>query len=253
MVQHVLFQCRFPHDRMVRDKRGQIKKKNAKQQKQNGAPNELVPPQQVLNPEQKTQDGAEGFLEVLDWRRLENLRLSDEKLDSWLQTEADPANWRTHVRPFTSPEEYKLVKLTHQQLQHSSYYWGSMSMQEAHKILRLTSAGTFLIRDSGQTDVFFTLSYHSDDGPTSIRVVLRKLLFNLLGSQKTFPSLFDLLAYYSRPSCKLTTPYRRQRPERLKQICRRALVCTYGAENVRTLDGLSREVKDYVQAYPYSI
>ncbi|XP_077460759.1 suppressor of cytokine signaling 1-like [Stigmatopora argus] len=250
MVQHVLFQCRFPYDRMVRDQQSK-KKKKAKPQKPNQDVEEPVKPLQ--SPGQKNQDGAESSLEVLDWRQLDRLHLSDENIERWFQREAESPNWPTHVRPFAGPEQYQLVRRTYHQLQHSAYYWGAMSMQEAHQILVFTSAGTFLIRDSGQNDVFFTLSYHAEDGPASVRVVLRELLFALLGSQKTFPSLFDLLAHYCRPSCKLTAPYRRQRPERLKQMCRRALVRTYGADNVRTLTGLSREAKDYVGAYPYSI
>ncbi|KAM9819544.1 suppressor of cytokine signaling 1-like [Syngnathus typhle] len=241
--------------RMVKDKlkRTVRKKKNSKQKKQNQAPDEPATSQQVPNTEHEKQDVAERPLETLEWSHLDNLHLSDDQLETWCQSGAAAAILPTHQRPFNSWKEYKLVKRTYRQLQHSSYYWGSMNMEEAHKILWLTSPGTFLIRDSGQSDVFFTLSYHSDDGPTSVRVVLRKLLFGLCGSQKTFASLFDLLAYYSGPSRKLTTPYRRQRPECLKQICRRALVQTYGAENIRNLAGLSCEVKDYVHEYPYSI
>lgn len=108
-------------------------------------------------------------------------------------------------------------------------------------------------RDSGQPDVFFTLSYQSSCGPTSVRVQLNNLLFSLHGSQRTFTSLFKLLTYYTGSSCKLTVPYRRQRPERLKQMCRRALVRTFGAETISTLPRLSTQIKDYVHAYPHSI
>lgn len=107
-------------------------------------------------------------------------------------------------------------------------------------------------RDSCQPDIFFTLSYQSDEGPISIRIQLKDLLFSLCGSQRTFTSLFSLLAYYSSSSCKLTTPYRRQRPELLKQMCRRALIRRYRAEDVSSLPGLSK-IKDYVLAYPYCI
>ncbi|XP_061736794.1 suppressor of cytokine signaling 1b isoform X3 [Nerophis ophidion] len=165
------------------------------------------------------------------------------------ETGADSAILPSHLRPFHSREEYRLVRQTHQQLLHSSYYWGPLSMVEAHKTLAHSSPGTFLIRDSGQPDVFFTLSYQSAVGPVSVRVMLDKLLFSLYGCQKTFPSLFALLAFYN----KLSRPHRRQRPELLKQMCRRALVRTYGADKVRTLPGLSMEVKDYVLAYPHAI
>ncbi|XP_061686818.1 suppressor of cytokine signaling 1-like [Syngnathoides biaculeatus] len=258
MVQYAGVQYRYPVKRMVREKpdRTEKKKKDVKQPNTSPDPDEPATPQQVQRSGQKNQDATEGRPDALHCSHLHSLHsvhLSDEQLETWSKRGPEAANLPTHLRPFSSPEEYKLVKRTHQELQHSSYYWGAMTMEEAHRILTLASPGTFLIRDSGQPDVFFTLSYHSDDGPMSIRVVLRKLLFSLCGSQKTFPSLFDLLAHYSGPSCKLTTPYRRQRPERLMQICRRALVRTYGAENIRNLTGLSSEVKDYIHAYPHAI
>ncbi|XP_040892326.1 suppressor of cytokine signaling 1b isoform X2 [Toxotes jaculatrix] len=172
-----------------------------------------------------------------------------EELVSGADTECLP----THLRPFSSQAEYELVKKTYQQLQHSGYYWGPMTMEEAHEILTHALLGTFLIRDSGQPDVFFTLSYQSEDGPTSVRVQLNNLLFNLHGSQRTFASLFTLLTYYTSSSCKLTVPYRRQRPESLKQTCRRAFIRTYGAENTSSLPGLSLQVKNYIRAYPHCI
>ncbi|KAF3852412.1 hypothetical protein F7725_005767 [Dissostichus mawsoni] len=153
----------------------------------------------------------------------------------------------------SSAAEYRLVKHTYQQLQHSGYYWGSMPMEEAHAILTQTPLGTFLIRDSGQTDVFFTLSYQSDDGPTSVRVQLNNLLFSLYGSTRTFDSFFALLTFYTGSSCKLTSPYRKQRPEYLKQMCRRAVIGLYGAEHLSTLPGLSPQLKNYVQSYPFCI
>lgn len=108
-------------------------------------------------------------------------------------------------------------------------------------------------RDSGQPDVFFTLSYQSEDGPTSVRIILENLLFNLYGSLRTFSSLFALLTYYTSSSCKLTEPYRKQRPERLKQMCRRAVIRAYGSECTSTLPGLSVQMKAYVRAYPHCI
>uniref|UniRef100_A0A3Q0S3P9 Suppressor of cytokine signaling 1b n=1 Tax=Amphilophus citrinellus TaxID=61819 RepID=A0A3Q0S3P9_AMPCI len=192
-------------------------------------------------------------------RRLDLLRWfkdnTKEEADFWVSpaTGADVDSVPTHLRPFTSEAEYKLVKSTYHQLLHSGYYWGPMTMEEAHEILRHAPAGTFLIRDSGQPDVFFTLSYQSDDGPTSIRVQLNKLLFSLYGSQRTFASLFALLTYYTSSGCKLTVPYRKQRPERLKQMCRRAFVRAFGAESISKLPRLNMQVKGYVHAYPHSI
>lgn len=174
----------------------------------------------------------------------------------WRQTlsKLDSVALPTHLRPFSSPEQYRLVKQTFLQLQHSGYYWGALTMEAAHAMLSDAPLGTFLIRDSVQPDVFFTLSYRSNDAPTSVRVLLNKdLFFSLHGSHKTFPSLFALLAHYTGPSCKLTAPHRKERPERLMHMCRRALVRAYGADSIRTVPGLSAENKNYIYLYPYSI
>ncbi|KAK7929585.1 hypothetical protein WMY93_005980 [Mugilogobius chulae] len=146
-------------------------------------------------------DGAEADLSEqlpdfsLELHKWKSERDSPEEL-SWRQalSEVDGDLFPTHLRPFSCPEQYRLVKQTYQQLQHSGYYWGALTMEEApcHAVPR--SPGTFLIRDSVQPDVFFTLSYRSEDGPTSVRVLLNKdLHFSLHGSHKTFPSLFALL------------------------------------------------------------
>ncbi|XP_034400876.1 suppressor of cytokine signaling 1b [Cyclopterus lumpus] len=179
-----------------------------------------------------------------------------EDAETWSQpiTGNEAEGFPTHLRPFSSAAEYKLVKKTYQQLQHSGYYWGSIAMEAAHDILTRAQPGTFLVRDSGQPDVFFTLSYQSaDGGPTSVRVQLNNLLFGLHGSHRTFASFFALLTHYTGSSCKLTSPYRKQRPERLKQMCRRALIGSHGAEKISGFPGLSTQVKDYIQAYPCCI
>lgn len=196
--------------------------------------------------------------------KLSDIQLEQQKWSSEPESPEELA-WRqalrevdaelpTHLHPFNSAEQYRLVRQTHQQLQHSGFYWGALTMEEAHTMLSDAPLGTFLIRDSVQPDVFFTLSYRSDKAPTSVRVLLNKdLLFSLHGSHKTFPSLFALLAHYTGSSCKLTTPHRKERPERLTNMCRRALVRTYGLDSIRTLSGLSAENKTYIYLYPYSI
>ncbi|CAL9700093.1 unnamed protein product [Knipowitschia caucasica] len=169
-------------------------------------------------------------------------------------SEVDSAPLPTHLRAFSSAEQYQLVKETHLQLLHSGYYWGALTMNQAHAILSSAPQGSFLIRDSIQSDVFFTLSYSSDDGPTSVRVLLNKdLQFSLHGSNKSFASFFALLSHYTGPSCKLSTPYRKQRPERLTHMCRRALVRVYGADCISTVSGLSNKDKQNIYLYPYSI
>ncbi|KAK2817269.1 hypothetical protein Q5P01_025460 [Channa striata] len=235
---------------MVRDN---IHRTVEQSQKQNQAAETPGQSQATGEPAERVNPGSQEPRQLSTLQR--NKFNRQEEPGTWCQplTGADADSLPTHLRPFSSEAEYHLVKSTYQQLKHSGYYWGPMTMEEAHAILAHAPMGTFLIRDSGQTDVFFTLSYQSDDGPTSVRVQLNNLLFNLHGSQRTFTSLFDLLTYYTSSSCKLTVPYREQRPERLKQMCRRALIRTCGAETISTLPTLSNQIKDYVHAYPHSI
>ncbi|XP_058496972.1 suppressor of cytokine signaling 1-like [Solea solea] len=244
--------------RMVRDNLDQTAQQSQNQSQAGETQGRGQHAEERAGPERSTDnvnaDSKEPTERQLDFLLWKKLRLEQEP-DTWHQlvTAGDADQLPTHLRPFSSPAEYELVKSTYQQLQHSGYYWGPMSMEEAHKILSQTLLGTFLIRDSCQPNVFFTLSYQSEDGPTSVRVQLNNLLFSLHGSQKNFPSFFTLLTYYTSSSCKLTVPYRRQRPESLKQACRRAFVRTHGAEDISNSPGLSLQVKNYVCAYPHCI
>uniref|UniRef100_A0A3Q1GYB9 Suppressor of cytokine signaling 1b n=1 Tax=Acanthochromis polyacanthus TaxID=80966 RepID=A0A3Q1GYB9_9TELE len=254
MVQQAI-RTRILFCRMVRDNLSrtvvQSQKPNHAAKNQSQAPEEPTEPEAAPSPERvqpESHEPTERQLDLLLWSKLRK-----EGNESWSQPAPGADSLPSHLRPFSSEAEYKLVKCTYQQLQHSGYYWGPMSMEEAHDILTSAPLGTFLIRDSGQPDVFFTLSYQSDDGPTSVRVQLNNLLFSLYGSHRTFETLFALLTFYTSSSCKLTVPYRKQRPERLKQMCRRAFIHTHGAERMNTLSGLSKEVKAYIHAYPHCI
>uniref|UniRef100_A0A8C7N1E9 Suppressor of cytokine signaling 1-like n=1 Tax=Oncorhynchus kisutch TaxID=8019 RepID=A0A8C7N1E9_ONCKI len=151
-------------------------------------------------------------------------------------------------------QEYLLVRHTHRQLVHSGYYWGPMEMEEAHRTLLLTPPGSFLIRDSSQPDVFFTLSYHGDRGPVSVRVLLTSQSFRLNGSNKAFDSLFALLRFYVESSHRrLRRAWRREQPMTLQQLCRGRIVELYGAERIDSLPGLNQVVIQYLQDYPYSV
>ncbi|KAK6301155.1 hypothetical protein J4Q44_G00292530 [Coregonus suidteri] len=171
-----------------------------------------------------------------------------------LRPDPIPDPWATHLRTFSSQQEYVLVLRTHRQLLHSGYYWGPMGMEEAHNTLLLTPPGSFLIRDSRQLDVFFTLSYHGDQGPTSVRVLLTNQSFRLNGSIKAFDSLFALLRSYMESSHRrLRRAWRRERPMTLQQLCRGRVIEMYGAERIDSLPGINQVVAQYLRDYPYTI
>ncbi|XP_060716163.1 suppressor of cytokine signaling 1b [Tachysurus vachellii] len=169
-----------------------------------------------------------------------------------LDTVTHPAP-RTHFRPFRDVDERSLVASTTRFLGNSGFYWGPLDVDEAHARLMSLPIGTFLIRDSMQTDVFFTLSYRSEDGPTSVRVLLKSCGFALDGSKHAFPCLFELLNFYMKsPKRSLKQPYRGSAPQNLQELCRRAVVKTYGKENLNKLS-VSTVLKDFLQLYPFSI
>ncbi|XP_062866453.1 suppressor of cytokine signaling 1b [Trichomycterus rosablanca] len=160
---------------------------------------------------------------------------------------------QTHFRPFRDPKERSLVTQATQYLGNSGFYWGPLDVDEAHARLASLPTGTFLIRDSMQTDVFFTLSYCSPDGPTSVRVLLKDSGFALDGSKHTFPCLFELLEFYmSSPKRSLKRPYRGAVPQKLQELCRKAVVRTYGKENIEQLP-VSTVLKDFLHSYPFDI
>ncbi|XP_058236571.1 suppressor of cytokine signaling 1b [Hemibagrus wyckioides] len=159
----------------------------------------------------------------------------------------------THFRPFRDVDERSLVASTTRFLGNSGFYWGPLDVDEAHARLTTLPVGTFLIRDSMQTDVFFTLSYHSEDGPTSVRVLLKGCGFALDGSKHAFPCLFELLRFYMTSAKRsLKQPYRGSAPQKLQELCRRAVVKTYGKDNLDKLP-VTSVLRDFLQSYPFSI
>ncbi|XP_066517180.1 suppressor of cytokine signaling 1b [Hoplias malabaricus] len=159
----------------------------------------------------------------------------------------------THFHPFRHPEDRSIVSKAADYLAQSGFYWGPLDVDGAHSRLASHPVGTFLIRDSTQTDVFFTLSYRAEDGPTSVRVLLKDGAFSLDGSKHSFPCVFDLLEFYMRsPKRCLRMPYRGNAPQSLQEIARRAVVRTYGRQSIEELP-VSVGVKNFLNSYPFTI
>lgn len=159
----------------------------------------------------------------------------------------------THFRPFRHQRDCDLITQTMHYLSQSGFYWGPYEVDEAHTQLAKLPLGTFLLRDSMQTNVFFTLSYQAPEGPTSVRVLLKDGEFSLAGSKHTFSCLFGLLAYYiASPKKSLSRPYRGNAPQGLQELARRAVMNRCRKENIRQLP-LSRELQDFLSSYPFSI
>ncbi|XP_063069157.1 suppressor of cytokine signaling 1a [Engraulis encrasicolus] len=163
-----------------------------------------------------------------------------------------PRSSQTHFRPFRSEKDFKTITHTTSMLENSGFYWGPMTVEEAHNKLKNEPLGTFLIRDSRQKDVFFTLSYRAQSGPISIRINYRASCFSLSGSSESFDSLFKLLEYYiTSPKKSLTRPFRKEQVQTLQELCRRKIVESCGKEVDIDRIPVNPILKDFLHSYPY--
>ena len=121
--------------------------------------------------------------------------------------------------PLIAGRDHTVIMDTVAQLERASFYWGPLTVTEAHDKLRDAPVGRFLIRDSQQHNCFFTLSYRAEAEPLSVRIKYKDSKFSLTGSQRLFDSLFALLDHYTSPNNILNTPYRHRAPM-LQEVCR---------------------------------
>uniref|UniRef100_A0AAZ3SR40 SOCS box domain-containing protein n=1 Tax=Oncorhynchus tshawytscha TaxID=74940 RepID=A0AAZ3SR40_ONCTS len=146
----------------------------------------------------------------------------------------------THFPLFPCKVDFLLITRTAAMLERSGFYWGPLGVEEAHSRLKDVATGTFLIRDSRQKDVFFTLSIGQR--------------FSLAGSEHSFPCLFFLLEHYIHSSKKsLTVPYRKQRPT-LQELCRKQVAESCGGEVERVARvPVNPILKHFLLEFPYRI
>lgn len=82
----------------------------------------------------------------------------------------------SHYRIFRDCE-WEVVKRSLSLLQASGFYWGALSVHEAHARLLPEPVGTYLLRDSSQGNCLFSLSVRMPSGPVSLRISFRKGYF----------------------------------------------------------------------------
>lgn len=183
--------------------------------------------------------------------------------DSQLQRRSLPAleprspqlkpSQRTHFPTFACQEDCDIITATAAKLERSGFYWGPLGVEDAHRMLREAPLGSFLIRDSRQKDVFFTLSYHGKSGPVSVRVIYSGGKFSLACNQSTFPTLFALLEHYSSsPKKSLKVPCRRWKPT-LQELCRkRVMELCGGASHIHELP-VTHVAQEFLLQFPYKL
>ncbi|XP_019400773.1 PREDICTED: suppressor of cytokine signaling 1-like [Crocodylus porosus] len=89
-----------------------------------------------------------------------------------------PASSRlpTHYRVFRSCE-WEVLERSLNILQASGFYWGPLSVREAHAKLQREPVGTYLVRDSAQGNFLFSLSVRMPSGPVSLRISFQEGYF----------------------------------------------------------------------------
>ncbi|TRY86903.1 hypothetical protein DNTS_009022 [Danionella cerebrum] len=164
-----------------------------------------------------------------------------------------PVALQTHFRPFNYAKDFKIISKTTSMLEESGFYWGPMTVEEAHQKLSKEPVGSFLIRDSRQNDVFFTLSYKTQSGPVSVRINFKNSKFSLTGSKESFDSLFRLLEHYiSSPKKSLVRPCRKEPVGSLQQLCRRQIIQSCGGKNIVELP-VHPILRDFLQTFPHPL
>lgn len=120
-------------------------------------------------------------------------------------------------------------------------------------MLQDSPLGSFLIRDSRQKDVFFTLSYHAKSGPVSVRIIYNQKKFSLAGNERCFPTLFALLEYYvSSPKKSLSFPYRKWQPTLQERCRKRVMELCSGASQISELP-ITHVAQDFLLEFPYKL
>ncbi|KAK2833652.1 hypothetical protein Q5P01_017541 [Channa striata] len=164
-----------------------------------------------------------------------------------------PPGYLTHFPTFACKEDCQIITDTAAKLERSGFYWGPLGVEDAHRMLRDSPLGSFLIRDSRQKDVFFTLSYHAKTGPVSVRIDYKRQKFSLAGNERSFPTLFALLEHYiSSPKKSLSVPYRKWKPT-LQELCRKRIMEVYGGESKVPELQVTHVVQDFLLEFPYKL
>lgn len=164
-----------------------------------------------------------------------------------------PSQYLTHFPTFSSKEDCKIITDTASKLERSGFYWGPLGVEDAHRMLRDAPLGSFLIRDSRQKDVFFTLSYHAKSGPVSVRIDYKRQKFSLAGNERSFGTLFALLEHYiSSPKKSLSVPYRKWEPT-LQELCRKRVMELCGGGSKVSEMPLTHVVQDFLLEFPYKL
>ncbi|XP_029446238.1 suppressor of cytokine signaling 1-like [Rhinatrema bivittatum] len=167
----------------------------------------------------------------------------------------------THYRIFRNCER-DVVERSISILQASGFYWGPLSVGEAHAKLDMEAMGTFLVRDSSQGNHLFSLSVKVAAGPISVRIRFQEGYFWLMNHfSDCVVKLLELVVErtQAQPICcengvtlVFSKPLRRSRIPALQELCRRSIIAVHGREKIPQLP-LQPVLRKYVEEFPFKI
>uniref|UniRef100_A0A6V7JXM2 SH2 domain-containing protein n=1 Tax=Bracon brevicornis TaxID=1563983 RepID=A0A6V7JXM2_9HYME len=108
--------------------------------------------------------------------------------------------------PLQNEKELAKLQEIKQSLLATGWYYGQVNCQESAKLLKNTSQGTWLLRDSSDSRFALSLSVQTQKGPTSVRIIYSMGKFrldaepNITNSMPTFDCPVKMMEYYIKYS-----------------------------------------------------
>ncbi|EYC37155.1 hypothetical protein Y032_0819g2524 [Ancylostoma ceylanicum] len=166
-----------------------------------------------------------------------------------------------------SPTVHRIVEYSHHlvpdidRILSSSYYWGVMDRFQAEQLLEGKPEGTFLLRDSAQTDYLFSVSFRRYQRTLHARIEQGNHRFSFdIHDQSVYsaPTISKLIEKYKDPArClffepQLTHPLYRGHVFTLQELCRGVIVSRTTYIGVGSLQ-LPPKLKQYIRQYHYTV
>ncbi|KAK5985953.1 Suppressor of cytokine signaling 5 [Trichostrongylus colubriformis] len=166
-----------------------------------------------------------------------------------------------------TPTIHRIVEYSHHlvpdidKILNSSYYWGVMDRFQAEQLLEGKPEGTFLLRDSAQTEYLFSVSFRRYQRTLHARIEQGDHRFSFdIHDQSVFsaPTITQLIEKYKDPArClffepQLTHPLHRGHVFSLQELCRGVIASRITYTGVATLR-LPPKLKHYIREYHYTI
>lgn len=204
----------------------------------------------------------------------------DPTIEQTLKTHIDQFKQREQKRSDQRKKDKKAeqriidlltVKAALSVLRESGWYWGNISSDKAKELLKSSSPGTFLIRDSSDRRYLFSMSVMTRQGPTSIRLIFSRGCFRVETSSGLIsprsPCVVSLVLRMSHLSRNNESSVQEESEPKVPKPFRSALLEKPLYSKVPSLKHFSRLVinrynlrnfteqrdSEYIRAYPYPI